>query len=229
MRRCWPSSAALAPRPTPPEDPAQARLAELVARRDDLVAMRTAETQRRAQTRDPFLRKQIAAHLRMLRRQLERLEAEIAAQIEKAPALAAKAGRLQGVPGIGPVLAAGLVARLPELGHLDRRAIASMVGLAPHACDTGHMRGRRRIWGGRADVRRILYLFGGLTRPHRGHGSPSPFIASRCDPRFQAFRTRLQDAGKPFKAAIIATARKLLTILNAMLRTGTDYAAQHAA
>jgi transposase len=205
---------ALAPRPTPPEDPARARLAELVARRDDLVAMRTAETQRRAQTRDRFLRKQLAASLRMLRRQIERLEAEIAAQIECHPDLAARTERLQGVPGIGPVVAAGLVARLPELGHLDRRAIASMAGLAPHACDTGHMRGRRSIWGGRADVRRMLYL--------------AAFIASRCDPRLRAFRARLQDAGKPFKAAIIACARKLLTILNAMLRDATDYAPQPA-
>jgi transposase len=86
------------------------------------------------------------------------------------------------------------------------------------------MRGRRRIWGGRADVRRILYLFGRLTRPRRGHGSPSPFIASRCDPRLRAFRKRLQDAGKPFKLAITACVRKLLTILDAMLRDGTDYA-----
>ena len=114
------------------------------------------------------------------------------------------------MPGIGPVLAAGLIARLPELGRLDRRAIASMAGLAPHACDSGTMRGRRRIWGGRADVRRMLYI--------------AAFVASRYDPRLRTFRTRLQDAGKPFKLAIIATARKPLTILNAMLRDGTDYA-----
>jgi transposase len=202
---------ALEPEPTPPADPAATRLAELVARRDDLVGMRKAETQRFAQAQDPFLRKQIAAHLRQLRGQIERLEAEIAAHLEDQPALADRAARLQGVPGIGPVIAANLVARLPELGRLDRRAIASLAGLAPHACDSGTMRGRRRIWGGRAEVRRTLYL--------------AAFIASRYDPRLRAFRKRLQDAGKPFKLAIIATARKLLTILNAMLRDGTDYAA----
>lgn len=201
---------ALAPRPTPPAGPAESRLAELTARRDDLVGMRKAETQRLSQARDPFLRKQIAAHLRMLRGRIARLEAEIAAHLDRHPPLADRATRLQGVPGIGPVLAAGLIARLPELGRLDRRAIASMAGLAPHACDSGTMRGRRRIWGGRADVRRMLYL--------------AAFVASRYDPRLRAFRTRLQDAGKPFKLAIIATARKLLTILNAMLRDDTDYA-----
>ena len=200
---------ALAPRPTQPAEPGTTRLAELVARRDDLVGMRKAETQRLGQTSDPFLRKQIAAVLRMLRGQVQRLEAEIAAQIEDQPELAARAARLQGVPGIGPVLAAGLVARLPELGRLDRRAIASIAGLAPHACDSGLMRGRRRIWGGRAEVRRILYL--------------AAFIASRYDQRLRAFRARLQAAGKPFKVTIIATARKLLTILNAMLRTNRAY------
>ena len=195
---------ALAPRPTPPADPAATRLAELVARRDDLVGMRKAETQRLGRAGDAFLRKQIAAHLRLLAGQIARLEAEIEAHLGAAPALAERAARLQGVPGIGPVLAAGLVARLPELGRLDRRAIASLAGLAPHACDSGQMRGRRRIWGGRADVRRMLYL--------------AAFIASRHDPRLGAFRRRLQDAGKPVKLAITACARKLLTILNAMLR-----------
>jgi transposase len=201
---------ALAPRPTPPADPAETRLAGLVARRDDLVGMRKAETQRLGQARDPFLRRQIAAVLRMLRGQIERLEAEIAAQLDRHPPLADRAERLRGMPGIGPVLAAGLVARLPELGRLGRHAIASLAGLAPHACDSGQMRGRRRIWGGRAEVRRTLYL--------------AAFIASRHDQRLWAFRARLVAAGKPFKLAIIACARKLLTILNAMLRDGTDYA-----
>ena len=201
---------ALAPEPTPSADPAEARLAELVARRDALGGMRKAETQRLGQARDPFLRKQIAAHLRVLRGQLERLEAEIAAHLDDQPALADRATRLESVPGVGPVIAANLVARLPELGRLDRRAIASMAGLAPHARDSGQMRGRRRIWGGRAEVRRMLYL--------------AAFIASRYDPRLGAFRRRLQNAGKPFKLAIIACARKLLTILNAMLRDATDYA-----
>ncbi len=200
---------ALAPRPTPPADPAGMRLAELVARRDALGAMRKAETQRLGQACDRFLRKQIAALLRVLRGQIERLEAEIAAQIEAHPALADRAARLESVPGIGPVIAANLVARLPELGRLDRRAIASLAGLAPHACDSGQMRGRRRIWGGRTEVRRTLYL--------------AAFIASRYDPHIKAFRRRLQDAGKPFKLAIIACARKLLTILNAMLRDAAHY------
>lgn len=204
--------AALAPRPTPPADPATARLAELVARRDDLVAMRKAERQRLAQARDRFVRRQIAALLRTLEAQIVRLEVDIEAQLAAEPALAGRAGRLRTVPGIGPALATGLVARLPELGRLDRRAIASLAGLAPHACDSGTRRGRRHIWGGRSDVRRMLYL--------------AAFIASRYDPRLRAHRAKLQAAGKPFKLAIVATARKLLVILNAMLRTGTDYRAR---
>lgn len=200
---------ALRPAPTPPADPASSRLAELVTRRDALVAMRKAETQRLGQAHDPFLRRQILAMLRVLRGQIARLDAEIAAQIERHRELADRAGRLESVPGIGPVIAANLIARLPELGRLGRRAIASLAGLAPHACDSGQMRGRRRIWGGRAELRRTLYL--------------AAFIASRHDPRIKAFRARLQDAGKPPKLAIIACARKLLTILNAMLRDGTDY------
>lgn len=200
---------ALKPAPTPPADRATARLAEFVARRDALVAMRKAEAQRLGLAQDAFLRRQIGAVLRVLRGQLDRLEAEISAQIEAHQALADRATRLQGVPGIGPVIAANLIARLPELGRLGRRAIASLAGLAPHACDSGTMRGRRRIWGGRAELRRTLYL--------------AAFIASRHDPRIKAFRARLEAAGKPPKLAIIACARKLLTILNAMLRDATDY------
>ena len=102
-----------------------------------------------------------------------------------------------------------LIARLPELGRLDRRAIAALAGLAPHACESGQKIGKRRIWGGRSDVRRALYL--------------AAFIASRRDPELKAFRARLQTAGKCFKAAIIATARKLLTNLNAVIADNRDY------
>ncbi|SFD64580.1 transposase, partial [Roseovarius indicus] len=102
-----------------------------------------------------------------------------------------------------------LLARLPELGRLDRRAIASLAGLAPHACDSGRFRGKRRIWGGRAEVRRTLCLAG--------------FIASRYDPALRAFRRKLQEVGKPVKLAIVACARKLITVLNAMLRDQREH------
>ncbi len=195
--------------PSPPRAQERVRLAELMARRDDLSDMRRREANRIKQARDAWVKKDIKTVLRALERRLVRVEAEISARIEADEALARDAARLQSMPGIGPILAASLVARLPELGRLDRRAIASLAGLAPHACDSGVFRGKRRIWGGRAEVRRSLYLAG--------------FIASRYDPRLRAFRSRLEAAGKPTKVAIVAVARKLLTILNAMFRDHKNY------
>jgi transposase len=199
----------LALRPTPPADPARSRLAALVARREDLVGMIRAETNRSRQVRDPWIARDINSLLHLLQRRLKRIDAEIAAHVARHEALAQASARLQTVPGIGPVIAATLAAELPELGQIDRRAIAKLAGLAPHACDSGLHRGKRRIWGGRARARRSLYLAG--------------FIASRYDPTIKAFRSRLEAAGKPVKLAITACARKLLTILNAMLRDQTDY------
>ena len=200
---------ALRLKPSPLRAPERVRLADLVARRDDLSDMLRREANRMKQARDAWIKKDIKTMLRVLERRLARIEAEINAQIEAHETLARASAHLQSMPGIGPILAASLIARLPELGRLDRRAIASLAGLAPHACDSGVFRGKRRVWGGRAEVRRSLYLAG--------------FIASRYDPRLRAFRKRLEAAGKPTKVAIVAVARKLLTILNAMFRDGKDY------
>jgi len=200
---------ALALRPTPPENPVRARLANLVARREDLTDMIRREKNRAGQARDPYVARDIKSLPRVLWGRVARLEAEIAQHIARHEALARQSARMRTMPGIGPVLAASLSAKLPELGQLDRRAIASLAGLAPHARDSGLFRGKRRIWGGRAAARRALYLAG--------------FIASRYDPRLKAFRNRLEAAGKPAKVAIVAVARKLLTILNAMFRDQSDY------
>lgn len=200
---------ALELKPVPPVDPDRAHLAGLVARRDDLVAMIRAEKNRAGTTRDTWIAREIAGLLKVLQDHLKAVEEQVAAHVETCAALAAESRRLTSVPGIGPALSAVLIARLPELGQLDHRKITSLAGLAPHACDFGLHRGKRRIWGGRADVRRALYL--------------AAFIASRHDPTLKAFRKRLQDAGKPVKLAITACARKLLTILNAMSRNGQDY------
>lgn len=170
---------------------------ELARREERLASIAAAKAKIEARAKERFAREQ----------------AEHEAKPRAREAKASKTGRKPGGrPPRPPVAGPGRKdqVNLTELGRLDRRAIASMAGLAPHACDSGTMRGRRRIWGGRADVRRMLYI--------------AAFVASRYDPRLRTFRTRLQDAGKPFKLAIIATARKLLTILNAMLRDGTDYA-----
>jgi len=195
--------------PTPPIDPARRRLAELVARREDLVAAIIAETQRLAMAGDAFVRRDISRVLITLRARRLSLEKEIGAQLCASEELGRLDKRLRTAPGVGPAIAAILLARFPELGAIDRRAAASLAGLAPHACDSGYRKGKRRVWGGRADVRRALYL--------------AAFIASRCDPEMKAFRKRLTDAGKPLKLALIAVARKLLIALNAMVRENRDY------
>ncbi len=200
---------ALELKPNVPIDPTRRRLAELVGRRDDLVRTATAETQRLAMARDPYVRQDIGYVLSTLKNRRLALEKEIAATIRQVDDLADQHRRLSSAPGVGPAIAAVLLARLPELGHVDRRAIASLAGLAPHACDSGHRRGRRHVWGGRSDVRRALYL--------------AAFVASRFDPELKAMRQRLQDAGKATKVAILAVARKLLTMLNAMMRDNSDY------
>ena len=132
----------------------------------------------------------------------------VAADIE----LAAIDRRLRTTPGVGPVVSATLIAEMPELGQLDRRRIAALAGLAPVARDSGIRRGHRAIAGGRPIVRTMLSL--------------AALHASRCDPTFGAFRERMQKARKPVKAPLVATARKLLCTLNAMMAAGADYARQ---
>jgi transposase len=197
--------------PDAPADPTRARLARLARRLEALKAMEKTEGQRLCMEPDAFVRRDIAALRRSLARRIDALEAEIGRLIEATPPLAEAERLIRTAPGVGPTLAHRILAYLPELGALNRRAAASLAGLAPHACDSGTMRGRRMIWGGRAEARRALYLAG--------------FIASRCDPGLRAFRERLQEAGKPPKLAIVAVARKLLTILNAMLKDRKPYGA----
>lgn len=196
--------------PSQPLSPARHRLAALIARREALVTMIAQEKNRLGQARDAFLRREIKSHLAVLARRKALIEKEIAAAIAAEEELAALERRLCSVPGIGPVIAATLIAKLPELGTLDRRRIASLAGLAPHASESGQHRGKRRCWGGRAEVRRALYW--------------AAFIASRCNDEFRAARDKLEAAGKPVKAAITALARKLLVQLNAIVRDGRDYA-----
>lgn len=196
--------------PCTPVDPARRRLAELVARRSDLVAAITAETNRLAQAREAFVKVSIKRLLAMLNRQKGAIEKEIEAQMRAAEPLGRVERRLRTAPGIGPTIASILIAWLPELGQIDRRAIAALAGLAPQACDSGQRRGRRKVWGGRSQIRKALFT--------------AAMVASRFDPTFKAARERLLAAGKPYKVVIIALARKLLTVLNAMLRDNRDYA-----
>lgn len=204
---------ALALQPDAPTDHARLRLSALTARRDALVEHKKQEQNRLAQTTDAFVKSDITSFITGIKRRIKKLEVERATHIKAHKRLARLDRQLRSAPGIGPVTSASLIARLPELGLANRRAIAKLAGLAPQACDSGKMKGKRRIWGGRAEVRRALYM--------------AAFIASRHDPALKAYRQRLESAGKPFKVTIIAVARKLLIQLNAIVREGRNYEQKH--
>jgi transposase len=191
-----------AARPVPDE---QARaLGELIARRRQLVDMLVAEQNRRTLVRDRRLQRHVEAHIAWLEEALRRLDHDLTTLIRTTPAWRETDDLLRSVPGIGPVTACTLIADLPELGRLDRRRIAALAGLAPFARDSGLFRGRRVITGGRPQVRRVLYM--------------ATLSAIRFNPTIRAFHQRLVTAGRPGKVAVTAAMRKLLTILNAMLR-----------
>ncbi len=191
--------------------PARERLAALNTRRDGVIGHLKKEKTRLRQATDAFICADIKSLIAVLKRRLKKIETEISNQICAHEVLANTDACLRSAPGVGKVTSAVLIAKLPELGQVNRRAIASLAGLAPYACDSGYMKGKRRIWGGRKEVRTALYL--------------AAFMASRNDPELQEQRAKMQAAGKPFKLVIIAIARKLLTRLNAMLRERRNYVA----
>ena len=190
------------PRPVPDE---QARaLGELIARRRQLIEMMTAERNRRAQLRSRRLVNSIDQLLALMQKQLRELDREVGDNIRGTPAWRERDELLRSVPGIGDIVARTLIADLPELGRLDRKQIAALVGVAPLNRDSGKMRGRRTTWGGRAKIRSVLYM--------------AALVASRHNPVLAAFYQRLLRTGKAKKLALTAVMRKLLTILNAMVR-----------
>ena len=189
-------------------DPQTQELAALLARRRQILAMQGAEHHRldRAPNR---VRKRIEAHLRWLRAELARLDEELDDRIQQSPVWRAREELLQSVPGVGPVMSRTVVAELPELGTLNRKQIAALVGVAPFNRDSGRWRGRRCIWGGRAPVRTALYM--------------AALVATRWNPVIRQFYQRLRAAGKAPKVALVAAMRKLLTMLNAMVHAGTPW------
>lgn len=189
-------------RPFP--DPALEALSALVARRRQLVEMLVAERLRRSQMRDPTVRRDIVRHIRWLERRLAQTTRDIGRLLETTPAWRVKDNLLQSAPGVGPSTAAVLIAELPELGDLNRREIAALVGVAPFNRDSGTLSGGRRIWGGRTTVRGALYM--------------ATLVATRFNPVIRGFYVRLLGQGKRKKVALIAAMRKLLTILNAMVK-----------
>lgn len=198
------------PRPLPDE---QARaLGELVARRRQVVEMIVAETHRRRQMTQRLLLRRVDRHLAVLQEELSEIERELDDSIRGTPAWRANDDLLKSVPGIGKAVSRTLLAELPELGTLSRKQIAALVGVAPLNRDSGTMRGRRSTWGGRATVRSALYM--------------AALVAARHNPIISTFYKRLRAAGKPAKVALTACMRKLLVILNAILRDRTPW--QHA-
>jgi transposase len=197
-------AARVRPEPRPLPDAARQALIDLVTRRRQLVEMRATEKARRAQIA-PALRPGLDAHLAWLSQAIDALDHDISGALRQSPLWRVEHDLLAQVPGIGPVSCATLLAKLPELGRLSRRKIAALAGLAPINRDSGTMRGRRTIQGGRAEVRATLYM--------------ATVAAIRCNPAIRAFHQRLTAAGKPAKLAITACMRKLLTLLNAILKS----------
>ncbi len=185
----------------PLSDPEQQDLAALVTRRRQLVSMQLSERQRLRLAR-PVARGSIEALIEAIARQLEDVEAEMARHVEQHCSDMARL--LQSIAGIGRVVAATLIAELPELGRLNRRQICALIGVAPYAKDSGATRGRRRIYSGRFEVRRALYM--------------ATLTATRCNPAIKTFYEHLLAAGKLKKVALVACMRKLVTHLNAIAR-----------
>jgi transposase len=197
------------PRPCEKVSEKQAELDELLSRRRQLTQMKATEQTRLHQMRVVKVRKSVSHMLDQLRDQIRLIDAGIARLIEDDDDWQQLAQRLESVPGVGEVTSRTLVAELPELGRLNRQEIAALVGVAPLNRDSGQFRGRRSIWGGRASIRSVLYM--------------ATLSARKHNPVIRRFADRLTQAGKPFKVVLTACMRKLLIILNTMIRTNTDW------
>ena len=194
------------PRPLPDSDAQD--LQALVGRRRQLVEMITAEKNRR-RTVIARIRPQVEEHIRWLEKSLEDLDQDLGGFIRSSPMWRTKERVMRSVPGVGPVLSATLLANLPELGALSRGQIAALVGVAPFNRDSGTLRGKRTVWGGRRQVRAALYM--------------AALVATRYNPVIKDFYQRLCSKGKPKKVALTACMRKLLVILNSMVKHGRDW------
>jgi transposase len=201
-------AAATRPQVRPLPDATTQALADLVTRRRQIIQMIVAERAREERA-SPRARKSIGRLLKTLQAELSELNGEIDETVRGSPVWREKEDLLASVPGVGPVTARTMLAELPELGQLDRRQIAALAGLAPFTRQSGQWRGKSFIGGGRASVRAVLFM--------------AAMTATRHNPLLRAFHQRLRSAGKPKMVAIIAVARKLLTILNAMMRDKTPW------
>jgi transposase len=201
-------AAKVQPKPRPIPDAQTQELSDIMTRRRQIVEMIVAERNRLLTARG-IVSEGIGAHIAWLEQELANINRDLRDKIRKSSVWREKDNLLRSVPGIGPIVSATLLAELPELGTLDRRQIAALVGVAPLNRDSGKFRGKRSVWGGRAKVRAVLYM--------------STLVASRHNPVIRAFYQRLCAAGKEKKVALTACMRKLLTILNAMLTHRTHW------
>ena len=193
-------------RPLP--DEVTLELRALIARRRQITEMIVAESNRLSGA-SKAVKKRIGAHIRWLEKELGRADEDLDQSIRQSPIWCHNQDLLKSVPGIGPIVSRTLLAELPELGQLNRKEIAALVGVAPFNRDSGKLKGRRAIWGGRATVRAALYM--------------AALVASRRNTVIRALYKRLLDAGKARKVALVACMRKLLTILNAMIKHKTRW------
>lgn len=196
------------PVPLEPKEASEIRLKALVTRREQLVEMRTAE-QNRLGTAASSMKFDIRDHIDWISTRIKELEAKIFELVNSLPEWKAQAARLDSIPGVGMITAVTVLADLPELGQLDRQKLAALAGLAPFNRDSGQKRGKRRIFGGRKGVRRVLYM--------------ACLSAIKYNPVIRSLFNRLTQKGKIFKVAITACMRKLLTIMNALARDQVDW------
>jgi transposase len=197
-------AAAMQPTPRPLPDAVTQQLSAVLTRRKHLVDLMTAESNRLGAQPNSALRKRVRVHLTWLTKELGRTEKELTQLIQQSPLWRANDDLLQSAQGVGTVLSQTLLAEVPELGKLNHKQMAALIGVAPFNRESGGYRGKRRIWGGRARVRAVLYM--------------GALVATRHNPVIKAFYERLLAAGKEKKVALTACMRKLLTILNAMIR-----------
>ncbi len=183
-------------------------LEALLARRRQILEMTQAE-RNRLEHAGGAVRKDLLEHIRYLEKRLNRVDLELEERVQESPLWRAKEDLLRSVPGVGPVVSRTLIAELPELGRLSHKEIASLVGVAPFSRDSGTLRGKRRVWGGRASVRAALYM--------------AAVVGVRRNAALRRFYERLRSTGKPAKVALVACMRKLLTILNSMVRRGAAW------
>jgi transposase len=206
-------ASAVGPSPSIVPDEEAQHLQHILARRRQILSMLVAENNR-LQMAPKALQKRIRAHMGWLEKELSRTDDDLDEAIEGSTAFKENETLLKSVPGVGPVLARTLLAELPELGTITHKRLCALVGVAPFNRDSGQSRGKREVWGGRAPVRAALYM--------------GALVATRHNPRIKEFYERLLADGKPKKVALVACMRKLLSILNALMRDRASWRCPHA-